>query len=137
MIKIHELEAGDIVLAEFEGQRVEGEVIELNREDKEICIQTSVQEFWYTQEQLFPIVLDGEQLKKFNFEKQEDESAVKYMRGPFRILLPEKGNFSSFEMWYREDRRHITHPIYVHELQNHYRQMTKVELTRGSGISAG
>ncbi len=136
MIKFHELQQGDIVLAEYEGQRSEGEVIELNREDKEVCIQTSVQDFWYTPDQLFPIELDEEQLKKFNFERQESGETVKYLRGPFRILLSEKGNFSTFEMWYREDRRHIAQPISVHELQNHYRQMTKVELTRGKGISA-
>lgn len=136
MIKFHELHEGDIVLADYEGQRSEGEVTELNREDKEVCIQTSVQDFWYTPDQLVPIPLDEEQLRKFNFERQEVEGGVKYLRGPFRILLHEKGNFSNFEMWYREDRRHITQPLSVHELQNHYRQMTKVELTRGSGVSA-
>ncbi len=136
MIKFNDLQAGDIVLAEFEGQRTEGEVTELNREDKEVCVLTSVQEFWFTPDKLFPITLDEEQLKKFNFERQEEGKAVKYLRGPFRILLPENGNFSTFEMWYREDRRHIASPISVHELQNHYRQMTKVELTRGSGVSA-
>ena len=131
MIKFQELKEGDIVNAEYEGEMYEGIVTDLNREDKEICVETDVQEFWFTPEQLYPIPLDEEQLKKFDFEKEENEdNSVKYMKGPFRILLPEKGNFSSFEMWYREDRRHITHPISVHELQNHYHQMTKVELTR-------
>ena len=131
MIKFHELKAGDIVLAEFEGQRSEGTVIELNGEDKEVSVQTSVQDFWFGPEQLFPILLDEDQLLKFNFEKQElPDGSVKYMRGPFRILLASKGDFSHFEMWYREDRRHIHQPIAVHELQNHYRQMTKVELVR-------
>jgi hypothetical protein len=138
MINFHELKVGDIVLAEFEGQRSEGEVIELNREDKEVCVQTSVQDFWYLPEHLYPIGLDDEQLKKFNFEKEELPSGeVKYLRGPFRILLSEKGNFSHFEMWYREDRRHITHPVSVHELQNHYLYMTKVHLTRTPGVQAG
>jgi len=131
MIKFNETKTGDIVMAEYEGQRMEGEVVELNHEDKEVCIQTGVQEFWFTPDQLFPIPLDDDQLKKFRFEKQENgDGSVKYLRGPFRILLPQKGNFSSFEIWYREDRRHITHPLSVHELQNHYHQMTKVELTR-------
>jgi hypothetical protein len=131
MIKFNEIKVGDIVLADNEGQHVEGEVTELNHEDKEICVRTSVQEFWFTPDQLFPIPLDDEQLKKFHFEKVENpDNTVKYMRGPFRILLPQKGNFSTFEIWYREDRRHLTHPVTVHELQNHYHQMTKVELTR-------
>ena len=138
MINFHELKVGDIVLAEFEGQRSEGEVIELNREDKEVCVQTSVQDFWYLPEHLYPIALDDEQLTKFNFEKEElADGEVKYLRGPFRILLSEKGNFSHFEMWYREDRRHITHPVSIHELQNHYLSMTKVHLTRSPGVQAG
>jgi len=131
MIKFHELKVGDIVLTEYDGRRSEGEVIELNGEDKEVCVQTSVQEFWFTPDQLFPIPLDEEQMAMFHFERQElPGGEVKYLKGPFRILLSEKGNFSHFEMWYREDRRHIKQPIMVHELQNHYRQMTKVELVR-------
>jgi hypothetical protein len=131
MIKFHELKVGDIVLAEYDGQRSEGEVIELNGEDKEVCVQTSVQDFWFTPDQLYPIPLDDEQLKKFHFERQElPDGSVKFLKGPFRILLSQKGDFSHFEMWYREDRRHITQPLNVHDLQNHYRQMTKVELVR-------
>jgi len=36
MIRFHELKVGDYVLAEFEGQRSEGEVIELNGAPEEI-----------------------------------------------------------------------------------------------------
>jgi hypothetical protein len=100
------------------------------------CVQTSVQDFWYTMDQLYPIPLDDNQLMLMGFEKEVYEAGIKYKRGPFRILLASPGDFSHFEMWYREDRRHITHPLYVHELQNHYRQMTKVELVRPQGIQA-
>ena len=131
MIKFHEIKIGDIVLAEYDGHKIEGEVVELNHEDKEVCLRTEVQDFWFTPEELYAIPLSDEQLKKFHFEKQENgDHSVKYLRGPFRILLPQKDNFSNFEIWYREDRRHLTHPVSVHELQNHYHQMTKVELTR-------
>jgi hypothetical protein len=131
MIKFHEIQVGNIILAEFEGKRDEGEVTDLDLTDKEVCVETKVQEFWFTPEHLFPIPVDEAQLSKFHFEKQENsDGTVKYLRGPFRILLSEKGNFSSFEMWYREDKRHINHDFSVHELQNHYLQMTKVELTR-------
>jgi len=131
MINFSEIKIGDIVMTDYEGVRAEGEVTELNHEDKEVCVETDVQEFWFTPDQLFPIPLDDDQLKKFHFEKKENgDGTVKYMRGPFRIQLPQKGSFSNFEMWYREDRRHMTHPVTVHELQNHYHQMTKVELTR-------
>jgi hypothetical protein len=132
MIQFHELRMGDVVLVEFDGRRTEGEVIGLNGDEKEIQVQTDVQDFWYSPNDLYPILLDEDQLLKFGFEKQElADGKVKYLKGPFRILLSEKGNFSNFEMWYREDRRHITRPLSVHELQNHYHQMTKIDLVRG------
>jgi hypothetical protein len=132
MIQFHELRMGDFVLVEFEGQRTEGEVIGLNAPDKEVQVQTGDdQEFWYTPKDLFSIVLDDGQLMKFGFERQVmPDGKIKYLKGPFRILLSENGNFSDFEMWYREDRRHITQPLAVHLLQNHFHQMTKIDLTR-------
>lgn len=130
MIKLHELQPGDIVIAEYEGQKWEGIVKELNREDKEVCVETDVQQFWFTPEHLYPIPLDESQLLKLGFHKHENgDGSVKYSKDSFRILLPSKGNFSNMEMWWREDRRHIHNPLYVHELQNHYYQMTKVELS--------
>ena len=132
MIQFHEVRMGDIVLVEFDGHRTEGEVIGLNGDEKEIQVQTDVQDFWYTPNDLYPIPLDEDQLMKFGFEKQDQpDGKVKYMKGPFRILLSGKGNFSNFEMWYREDRRHMTQPISVHQLQNHFHQMTKIDLSRG------
>ena len=129
MIRLQDLKVGDIVMAEFEGQMREGIVTDINRENKEVAVETDVQEFWFTADHLYPIQLSEEQLLKLGFEKQESEDGmVKYLKGSFRILLPEKGDFSNLEIWWREDRRHLTHPISVHELQNHYLQMTKVEL---------
>lgn len=132
MIQFHELRVGDIVLVEFDGQRKEGEIIGLNGDDKEINVQVGEQdEFWYGANDLYAIPLDEGQLMKFGFEKVELEGGeVKYMRGPFRILLSKNGDFSHFEMWYREDRRHITQALMVHQLQNHFHQMTKIDLTR-------
>ncbi|HEY6902002.1 MAG TPA: hypothetical protein VI233_15200 [Puia sp.] len=131
MIQFHELRVGDIVLAEYEGQRKEGEILELNREDREVHVQTGIQDFWYSPKDLYAIPLDEGQLTQFGFERQEFASGeVKYLKGPFRILLSRSGDFSHFEMWYREDRRHITQPLNVHELQNHYHQMTKIDLVR-------
>lgn len=132
MIQFHELRTGDIVLVEFDGKRTEGLVLGLNGPDKEIQVQTGDdQEFWYTPNDLYPILLDDGQLMQFGFERQElPDGKVKYLKGPFRILLSQKGNFSDFEMWYREDRRHITQALSVHGLQNHFHQMTKIDLTR-------
>jgi hypothetical protein len=127
MIKFSTLQQGNLVVASFEDVQSEGIVKELNNEDKEVCVETA-QEFWYSPNDLYPVPLDDAQLKKLGFEKVGAGDQVKYMKGAFRILLPREGDFSHFEMWYREDRRHITQPMAVHELQNHHYQMTKVEL---------
>ncbi|TAH03974.1 MAG: hypothetical protein EAZ16_06650 [Sphingobacteriales bacterium] len=128
MIKFSDLQPGDIVIADFEGSQNEGIVKALNREDKEVCIQTGESQYWFKPADLHAIPLNEDGLKKLNFESLENANGVKYMKGAFRILIPKKGNFSDFEMWYREDRRHIKQPISLHELQNHYYSMTKVEL---------
>jgi hypothetical protein len=129
MIKFNELKVGDIVNAEYEGVMRQGEVTGLDREDKLVNVETEIQDFWYEPEHLFPLPVDDAQLLKYGFTKVENaDGSVKYMKEAFRILLHKKDDFSAFEMWYREDRRHITHPISFHELQNHYSQMTKVEM---------
>jgi len=136
MIQFHELKVGDLVLVDFDGQRSEGEIIGLNGDDKEVDVQTSAQDFWYSPKDLYGIAVDDGQLMQFGFERQElPDGKVKYLKGPFRILLSQKGNFSNFEMWYREDRRHIMQELAVHELQNHYHDMTKVHLVRPEGVS--
>ena len=130
MIKFNELKAGDYVLAEYDGKITEGEVTRLNRDEKEICVNDGVQEFWFKPEQLMPLPLNDEQLQKLNFQKEENgDGSVKYLKGAFRILIPHKDDFSNFEIWYRDEKRQILHPISVHQLQNHYSDMTKVHLT--------
>ena len=130
MIKFSELKPGDIVMTDFEGQQREGVVTELNREDKEICVETDVQEFWFTPELLFPILLNEDELFKLGFTRQDNpDGTVKYMKGSFRLLIPRDGQFTDMEIWWREDRRHLHQRLHVHELQNHYLDMTKVELT--------
>ena len=129
MIKLSELKPGDIVMAEYEGQQTEGTVQELNRDDKEVCVETEVQEFWYKPEDLYPIPLNEQQLLKLGFQVVDDSNgSAKYAKDSFRVLLPRRGDWTNLEIWWREDRRHLHQAIYVHELQNHYYQMTKVEL---------
>jgi hypothetical protein len=131
MIQFHELRIGDIVLVDFEGQRSEGEVTGKSEGDHLLNVETAVQAFWYSPNDLYPIVLDEKQLMEFGFSKQEmPDGSVKYLHGPFRLLLSHPGNFSEFEIWYREDHRRFHQPLAVHQLQNHYHQMTKIDLVR-------
>lgn len=130
MIKFSDLKAGDYVIAESGGEAWEGEVTDFNHDEKEISVYNGVQDFWFTSEELFPLPLDEKQLLKLKFTKQvNDDSSVKYSKGAFRIQTPQQDNFSNFEMWYRDEKRIMTHPISVHQLQNHYLEMTKVHLT--------
>jgi hypothetical protein len=135
MIKFNELKVGDLVMAEYDGQLKEGEVIDLNGDEKQVCVETDVQEFWYETDHLRPIPLDEAALFKLGFQKHDNgDGSIKYMKGAFRVWLHSPNDFSDFEMWYREDKRHITSPIAVHTFQNHYLQMTKVHLTTGASF---
>ena len=129
MIKFSEIKVGDYLIADNDGDKKQGEVTNLNHDEKQVCVDTGAQEFWYETEQLSPIALDEDQLKKLKFHKQENpDGTVKYMKGAFRMMLPAKGDFSHFELWYRDEHRHIMHPLNVHHLQNHFYEMTKVHL---------
>ena len=131
MIRFQDLRVGDIIQADFGGQRFDGIVTELNHEDRQVCVHNGDQDDWFEPDDLFVIPLDDQQLGKLGFEKLANgDKSVKYMRGPFRLLIGAPDQFNEVEIWYREDRRHIHHPIGVHDLQNFYHQMTKVDLSR-------
>jgi hypothetical protein len=129
MIKFHDIKVGDYLMADNDGDTLQGEVTNLNGDEKQVCVDTGTQEFWFETNQLKPIPLDDEQLARLKFDRQENaDGTVKYLKGAFRILLPAKNNFSTMEIWYRDERRHIMQPISVHQLQNHFYDMTKVHL---------
>ena len=130
MIKFADLKQGDYVLAETDGQAYQGEVTDFNNDEKEISVNNGIQEFWFKGDDLYPIPLDEEQLSKLKFAKQiNEDGSVKYSKGAFRLQTPEQDSFSNFEIWYRNEKRLIQRHIAVHELQNHYLEMTKVHLT--------
>ena len=130
MIKVQELKQGDIVRVEEETTEREGTVVEVSREENMVLIDNGVQEFWYTQEEMHPVPLDENQLTRLGFTREEADGAVKYKRDSFRLVTPKKGDFSNIEMWWREDRRHFSFPLGVHELQNLHLAMTKVPLEK-------
>ncbi len=128
MIKFQDIKVGDLLIADNDGDKRIGEVTDLNGDEKQVCVDTG-QEFWYETSQLSSIPLDEEQLLNFKFNKEvHEDGSVKYLKGAFRILLPAGGDFSTMEIWYRDERRHILHPISVNQLQNHFFEMTKVPL---------
>lgn len=131
MIKISELKEGDLVMVDFEGTLMEGEVLEVNNGQKLAKVLTNGQnEFWYAGEVLNPIPLSDAALQKINFRREEQaDGSVKYLKGAFRVHLDKKDDFSNISFWYREDKRHVNQTIALHQLQNYYLDMTKVHLT--------
>lgn len=131
MLKIGNLKSGDVVMLNDEGITREGIIVKVNYEQNQALVNNGVQEFWFSPESMTALPLDEEQLLKFGFTKEEDaDGSVKYKFDSFRLVTPKKGDFSSIEMWWREDKRHFGFPLGVHELQNLYLDMTKVHLER-------
>jgi hypothetical protein len=131
MIKFNEIKLGDILLGDYGDKKWEGEVVRLNHDEKQVCLATEVQELWFETNDLYPITLDDEAMKKLSFVKEEmPDGSVKYKKGAFRMLIPKAGDFSHIDIWYRDDKRINPFIQYVHQLQNHYLQMTKVHLTK-------
>lgn len=135
MIKLSDLKPGDIVTIMDDGGEKEGVVTDVSQNENMVCVNNGVQDFWYPPSQILSIPLNEEQLFKLGFQRQDNEQGIKYLRGPFRIQIREEGNFSDFEIWYREDHRRFHVPLTVHELQNHYLEMTKVPLERVDNVA--
>jgi hypothetical protein len=132
MINLHDVKAGDTVLVEFEGNMREGHVLEVNREDKQVCVQTGEQEFWYDLDVLYAIPLNEDQLLKLKFKKEEEISAAGngnvYIRGPFSVKLYQFDGQPATRLDYRDEHRDIRESITVNQLQNHYHEMTNFHL---------
>jgi hypothetical protein len=129
MIKFQEIQQGNYLLANNDGDIRQGEVTNLNKNEKQVCVNTGAQDFWYETNQLSAIPLNDEELTKLKFNKQQNpDGTVKYLKGAFRMLLNTADDFTKFEVWYRDEKRQVLQPIFVHQLQNHFYEMTKVHL---------
>lgn len=128
MLKIGNLKSGGVITVNDEGIMREGTIVSISHEENQALVNNGVQEFWYSPEEMHAVPLDENQLQKLGFTREEMEGAVKYKKDSFRLVTPRKGDFSNVEMWWREDRRHFSFPLGVHELQNLYLDMTKVHL---------
>ena len=133
MIKLTDLKQGDIIAVNDDGIQREGSVVRVSHEDHQALVDNGIQEFWYSLDDMQPIPLDESQLFKLGFTKEIlAEGGAKYKKDSFRLVTPREGNFSNLEMWWREDKRHFSFPLYVHDLQNLHLDMTKVYLERAT-----
>lgn len=131
MIKINEIEMGDYVLAVFEEKVWEGEVVGIQKDQQMVLVKTEVQEFWFDLNHLNPLPMEDSSLIDLGFAKESlPDGKVKYKKGAFRLVIDKENDFSSVDMWYREDRRHHPRVHYIHELQNQFHDMTKMHLSK-------
>lgn len=131
MIKISDLKEGDVVKVIDEGVERDGIVTDVDKEENQAQIDNGIQEFWYNPDQIIPVPMTEERLINIlGFEKEETPDGVKFKKGPFRLVVHDPGNYTNLDIWYREDHRHFNHALYLHELQNHHLDMTKVQLER-------
>ncbi len=133
MIKFNELKKGDHVITDFEGYKKRGEIEDTDNVEKQACVNTGEQSYWFSMNDLTAIPVNEEELVNFKFHKHVNEDGtVKYMKGAFRLLISKEADFSRMEIWYRDEQRHIVEPIPLHVLQNHFYEMTKVYLNEES-----
>jgi hypothetical protein len=130
MLKLGDLKQGDIIAVNDEGVEREGTVVRISHEDHQALVNNGIQEFWYTIDEMHSIPLDETQLMRLGFTREEVNGGVKYKKDSFRLVTPKQGDFSNLEMWWREDRRHFSFPLGVHQLQNLHLDMTKVPLEK-------
>ena len=130
MLKLGDLKPGDIIAVNDDGVEREGTVVRISHEDHQALVDNGVQEFWYGMDEMRAIPLDDTQLTRLGFTREDLDGGVKYKKDSFRLVTPKKGDFSNIEMWWREDRRHFSIPLQVHQLQNLHLDMTKVPLEK-------
>ena len=129
MLRFNEIKVGDYFFANHEGDIKLGRVSDFDRLTGQVCIFNGIQDFWYAIRDLSPVVLNEKSMIQLKFSKtMNEDGTIKYCKGAFRVLIPKEGDFTKMEIWYRDEHRHLQHPIHVHELQNHFKSMTNIIL---------
>ena len=129
MIKFQEVKIGDYLKVNYDGDVRRGKVTQLKQGEKQVKVDNGSQEFWYETNQLESLPVNEEELANLKFTREVMENGnIKYAKGAFRMLIPKEGDFSRYELWYRDEQRHISEPMELHVLQNHFYNMTKVHL---------
>ncbi len=134
-MKLSEIKVGDILNARFEDVVNTGEVLQVDREEKKVLVAHGDQEFWYNLEDLSPVPLTVEILEKLGFQKTDESSlnggGVAFVKGPFIVRYPEGTNTPHLLLTYRDEHRDLHGDLFVHQFQNHYRNMTNFHIGIG------
>ena len=79
MIKFSDLKKGDHVMADNDGDKIRGEIEEFKNGEKQVCVNTGAQSFWYEMSQISAIELNEEALMNFKFHKEiKEDGTIKY-----------------------------------------------------------
>ena len=76
MLKLTELKAGDIVLADFEGQMRVGDVLDVSWGDKKALIAHNESEFWYEINNIYAVPLDHDILTELGYSHSDEAELV-------------------------------------------------------------
>lgn len=129
MIRLTEVKEGDIVIADFEGQKRVGDVLEVSRGDKKALVAHGENEFWYDMAHIYAVPLEPEILDELGFRKVDSINGLSYERGPFTLQYVTTDTENYNLLHYRDETRHVHNMQYLHQLQHHYKAMTNHELT--------
>jgi hypothetical protein len=129
MIRLTEVKEGDIVIADFEGQKRVGDVLEVSRGDKKALVAHGENEFWYDMVHIYAVPLEPEILDELGFRKVDSPNGLIYERGPFTLQYVATDTENYNLLHYRDETRHVHNMQYLHQLQHHYKAMTNHELT--------
>ncbi len=128
MVDIHNVHLGNWVQVEVEGERFTGKVERKSVERIGVVVKKELG--WYYPKDVFPILLDEEWLKFFDFALEpSDNGSLVYRHGhsTFTLTYPDKENKNRIILdCHGAHFREFEDGLYVHDLQNHYHGMTKV-----------
>ena len=96
MIPFNEIRKWRLRYSSIRRFRRNGEVIEINRDDKQVCVETDVQESWYEPEDLYPIAISDEEMLKAQLHKRGYER----WRGKIKkgeLVIPKRTIFPAWK----------------------------------------
>lgn len=131
MIPINEVSVGNWVQVNLDGQLLTGKV--QRKSVERIGVLSEAELGWYLPRDVYPIPLNEEWLYFLDFKDSTDPELMgegkAYVHGPFILHYPNKDDdsyaiLSCHGVHDQTIKRHMG----VHDLQNHYNEMTKVPI---------
>lgn len=129
MIPLQQISLGNWIQVNLDGQLLAGKVSRKSVERIGVAVEAELG--WFFPDDVFPIPLTEEWLYYFDFKDSVDPelngTGKAYTHGPFLLHYPDKENEGRIVLsCHGVHDKVLKKPLSVHELQNHYHEMTKV-----------